>query len=211
MRFYPEVPAQLTSTIARDVLALALLAAFAWLGVAVHDAVDGLAVLGRGVHETGSAVQGGFDGAADAVDDAPAVGDDLANSLRGAGEASGGRVAELGQRGEDRVHRLADLLGFLTFALPAALTLIQHVPGRLRQIRRLTAADRVLRQPDSLERRRLLAMRAAFSLPYGELLEYTNDPLGDLADERYDALVAAAFEDAGLRARNSATASAVSS
>jgi hypothetical protein len=81
----------------------------------------------------------------------------------------------------------------------------------MRQIRRLTAADRVLRQPDSLERRRLLAMRAAFSLPYGRLLEYTSDPLGDLAGERYDALVAAAFEDVGLRARNSATAAAVSS
>jgi hypothetical protein len=211
MRLYPEVPTQLAATIARDVLAVALLGAFAWLGVAVHDAVDELAVLGRGVHETGSAVQGGFESAADAVAGAPAIGDDLADSLRGAGEGSGGQVAELGQRGEERVHRLADLLGVLTFALPAVVTLLQHVPGRMRQIRRLTAADRVLRQPDSLERRRLLAMRAAFSLPYGQLLEYTRDPLGDLANERYDPLVAAAFEDAGLRARNSATASAVSS
>jgi hypothetical protein len=42
-------------------------------------------------------------------------------------------------------------------------------------------------------------MRAAFSLPYGQLLEYTRDPLGDLAAERYDPLVAAALDDAGLR------------
>ena len=71
----------------------------------------------------------------------------------------------------------------------------------------------ILTMPESMtvERRRLLAMRAAFSLPYGQLLEYTPDPLGDLADERNDPLVAAALEDAGLRARNSATASAVSS
>ena len=211
MRYYPEVPGRLTSTIAKDVAALVLLGAFAWLGVAVHDAVDGLAVLGRGVHDTGSALQGGFETAADAVEDAPAVGDDLAEGLRGAGESSGGRVAELGRSGEERVHRLADLLGLLTFALPTALVLLQHIPGRIRQIRRLTAAEQVLRQPDSLERRRLLAMRAAFSLPYGQLLEYTRDPLGDLADERYEPLVAAAFEDAGLRARKSATASAVSS
>jgi hypothetical protein len=163
------------------------------------------------VHETGSAIQGGFESAAGAVESAPAVGDELAESLRGAGGASGGEVAELGRRGEERVHRLADLLGILTFALPAVITLLQHVPGRMRQIRRLTAADRVLRQPDSLERRRMLAMRAAFSLPYAQLLEYTRDPLGDLADGRYDPLVAAAFEDVGLRARNSATASAVSS
>jgi hypothetical protein len=43
-------------------------------------------------------------------------------------------------------------------------------------------------------------MRAAFSLPYGQLLAYTRDPIGDLEDGRYDALVAAALEDAGLRA-----------
>jgi hypothetical protein len=43
-------------------------------------------------------------------------------------------------------------------------------------------------------------MRAAFALPYGRLLEYTRDPLGDLAAGRYDALVAAALDEAGLRA-----------
>jgi hypothetical protein len=42
-------------------------------------------------------------------------------------------------------------------------------------------------------------MRAAFSLPYAQLLAYTRDPFGDLAAERYDALVAAALDDAGLR------------
>jgi hypothetical protein len=63
----------------------------------------------------------------------------------------------------------------------------------------------VLGDQDTLERRRLLAMRAAFSLPYGQLLAYTRDPLGDLASERYDGLVAAALEDAGLRPRSSRT------
>ena len=211
MRFYPETPPERTKTVVRDLVVLALVALFAWLGLLVHDTVDELAVLGRGVRDAGTAVDGSFDRAARAVEGAPVVGDDLAEGLRGAGESSGGEVAELGRRGEERVHRLADLLGLLTFALPAALVLLQHVPGRIRQIRRLTAAERVLRQPDSLERRRLLAMRAAFSLPYGQLLEYTRDPLGDLADGRYEPLVAAAFEDAGLRARNSATTAAVSS
>jgi hypothetical protein len=36
------------------------------------------------------------------------------------------------------------------------------------------------------------------SLPYGQLLVYKRDPLGDLAAERYGPLVAAALEDAGL-------------
>jgi hypothetical protein len=84
--------------------------------------------------------------------------------------------------------------------LPALLVVWWLVPERMAQIRRLNAASRVLRQADDPRRRHVLAQRAAYSLPYGRLLEYTDDPLGDLAAERYDPLVAAALEDAGLRA-----------
>ena len=199
MRLYPTVRPQLLATILRDALVLALLLLFAWLAMAVHDAVDELAVLGRGVHDAGAAVQGGFERAAEAVDGAPAIGDDLAGGLRDAGRGSGGEVAELGRRGEERVHRLADLLGLFVFVVPALLLLLQFLPRRVAQIRALTAAERVLAEPGSVERRRLVAMRAAFSLPYGELVRHTLDPLGDLEAERYDALVAAALEDAGLR------------
>jgi hypothetical protein len=97
------------------------------------------------------------------------------------------------------VHRVALLLGWLTFLLPAAALLSRVLPDRLRQIRTLTDAARVLSPIEDDERRRLVAMRAAFSLPYAQLLAHTRDPLGDLADGRYDALIDAIAEDAGLR------------
>ena len=200
MRFYPDIPSRRAGAVVKDALALAGLVLFAWLGLAVHDAVGRLDVLGRGVRDAGGAISGGFGAAADAVDGTPVVGDEIAEGLRDAGEGSGGEVEALGRRGEDAVHRLARILGLLTFAVPSALLLLWLLPGRIRQIRQLTAASRVLAEPAAPERRRLVAMRAAFSLPYGQLLEYTRDPLGDLAEERYDALVAAALEDAGLRA-----------
>ena len=203
MRLYPDIPGQRATTLLRDAAVLVILLVLAWIALKVHDAVDDLAVLGQGVRDAGSSVQGGFDAAADAVDDAPLVGDPVADGLREAGEESGGNVAELGEEGEQRVHRLADILGAVTFLLPASLLLLRVLPQRIAQVRRLTAANRVLAEPDSPERRRLVAMRAAFSLPYGQLLAYTRDPLGDLAAERYDPLIAAALEDAGLRARTS--------
>jgi hypothetical protein len=198
VRFYPQLPGQRIGTISRDLLVVALLLLFLLFGKAVHDAVDALAVLGEGVRSGGEAVQGGFESAADAVDGTPIIGGDLADGLRDAGAGSGGNVADLGRSGEDKVHYLANLLGFVTFAAPAALLLLWMVPPRIRQIRQLTAASRVLREPVG-ERRRLLAMRAAFVLPYGQLLRYTKDPIGDLAADRYDPLVAAVLEDAGLR------------
>ena len=201
MRFYPQVPARRLATLLRDLAVVVALVLLAWLGLAVHDAVDRLAVFGEGVAGAGTAVQSGFESAAGQVERTPLIGDRLAGGLRAAGEGTGGNVASLGRQGEDAVHRLATLLGLLVFGLPAALVLAQWLPRRIAQVRQLTAAARVLADPGSRERQRVIAMRAAMALPYGQLVRYTRDPLGDLAAERYDGLVAAALDDAGLRAR----------
>jgi hypothetical protein len=196
---YPELRGPRYRALVGDLVAIALLLIFAWAGLKVHDAVDKLAVLGEGVQASGGVVRDGFDSAADAVDGTPVVGEELAEGLRSAGEGSGGEVVELGEQGEEGAHDLANVLGFVTFALPALIVLVIWLPGRVSQVKRLRAASQVLRDGESEERRRLLAMRAAFSLPYGQLLGYTRDPLGDLESGRYDALVAAALEDAGLK------------
>jgi hypothetical protein len=199
MRFYPDIPTRRVSTLARDLLTLVLLVLFAWIALKVHDAVDRLAVLGQGVNEAGSSIEDGFESAADAVDGTPLVGGELADGLRGAGEGSGGNVADLGQEGEDKTHQLADILGLVTFFFPATFLVLRVVPERVAQVRRLSAAERVLLGRETPEQQRLIAMRAAFALPYGQLLAYTRDPLGDLEQGRHDALVEAVLEDAGLR------------
>jgi hypothetical protein len=208
MRIYPQLSGPRNRALIADIASIILLVLFAWAGVKVHGAVDRLAVLGEGVQATGGAVQGGFDSAADAVDGTPVVGDDIADGLRSAGEESGGDVVRLGEDGEESAHDLALVLGLVTFGLPALLLLAQWLPGRIDQVRKLQAASTVLGDRATPERRRLLAMRAAFSLPYGQLLLYTRDPLGDLASEHYDALIAAALEDAGLETRSSRTPAA---
>jgi hypothetical protein len=167
MRFYPALPAQRVRTVLRDFVVLLALFLFAWLGLKVHNTVDQLAVLGTGVEDAGTEIQGGFDTAAEAVAGVPIVGGDLADGLRDAGRASGGELAERGQEGRESVHRLANLLGLVTFLIPGLLVLSVTLPDRISQIRGLTAAERVLGGPLDPDRRRLLAMRAAFSLPYG--------------------------------------------
>ncbi|HEY6053230.1 MAG TPA: hypothetical protein VIU86_04825, partial [Gaiellaceae bacterium] len=77
--------------------------------------------------------------------------------------------------------------------------LSRYLPERIEQIRKLNDAERVLDTHGEDERRRLVAMRAAFGLPYATLLQYTRDPLGDLAAGRYQPLIEAIAEDAGLR------------
>jgi len=108
-------------------------------------------------------------------------------------------LAALGQQGEDKVHELALFLGLLVFLVPTILVLLIMLPSRIRQIRQLGAANAALVDTHDPERRRLLAMRAAFGLSYLTLLGYTRDPIGDLAAGRYDRLVDAALDDVGIR------------
>jgi hypothetical protein len=200
MRLYPEQRGRRIDLIARDLAVVLALVLLALVAVEVHDAVDRLAVLGEGVETAGRGVSGGFESAADAVDGTPLIGGELGEALRSAGRGSGGEVEDLGRGGSGAAHDLANLLGFLFFALPAGLLLLWALPPRIRQVRRLNAAAKLVGEL-SPERRRLLAMRAAFGLPYGELLRFTQDPLGDLEAGRYDALVAAELDQAGLRPR----------
>ncbi len=200
MRLYPDLPRRRASTLAGDLAALLLVILFAWLGGLVHERVDELAALGRGVSDTGRSVEGGLGRAAGAVQDVPLVGGQVAGALREAGRGTGGRAVAAGDEGERTAHELADLAGWLTFGIPSLLLLTRVLPPRVAQVRAMAAAERVVAtSDDDPARRLLLAQRAAFGLPYATLLRHTEDPLGDLAVGRTDALVAAVREDAGLR------------
>src|SRR5436190_18684445 len=175
MRIYPDIRAQLRRAPGKDATTVLLIVAFAWLGLTVHDVVDKVAVLGGGVRSAGDAVESGLHSAGDAVGGTPLVGGALRDALQSAGAGTGGKVADAGRHGEQSVHHLANLLGAIVFALPTLALLWAVVPGRAREIRGLRSAEQVLadplRDPDVTEEgRRAVAMRAAFSLPYDQLL-----------------------------------------
>lgn len=199
MRFYSDIRRPRTAAIVSDMLVLLLLVLLAWLGLRVHDAVAELASVPRGVSDSGGAIQRGFESAGDAVAEVPVVGEPLAGALHDAGEGAGGEIAETGRQGEEDVNDLAKLLGALFFLLPAVAVLSLYLPDRIADVRRLTAAAHAIGPSLTPDRERTLAMRAAYGLPYERLVRYTRDPLADLESGRYDGLVAAALDDAGLR------------
>jgi hypothetical protein len=199
VKLYPDVPARRTRAITADAISLTLLVLAALSAWWIYEAVSELTVLGTGVRDAGTAIEGGFTNAAGAVDGIPLVGGRIADGLRDAGAGSGGELADLGRTGEERVHDLALALGLSTFVLPALLLLAIVGPRRIRQVRDLTAADAVLSGVATDEHRLLLARRAAYGLPYAALVRHTRDPLGDLEAGRLAPLIAAALDDAGVR------------
>ena len=199
LTLYPSLPKARNRQILLDLLTIALIAFFIWCGVKVHEVVSSLAVLGTAVQDAGSNVQNSFDSVGNAVAGIPIVGGSLADAFHSAGQGSGGNIAESAKASVDAINRLALVLGLVTATLPIAVLLATALPRRIRGIRNMSAASQIamvdLTDP---ERRRFLAMRAAFGLPFRELLPYTRDPFGDLARGEYDALISAALADAGL-------------
>ncbi|HET6547009.1 MAG TPA: hypothetical protein VFG79_01045 [Solirubrobacter sp.] len=215
MRLYPASSRGAARTLAGDLTVVVLLCLFAWLGLKVHDAIAELAVVGRGIQDSGralatttrdtaGAVDGAFSGAAGQVEGLPLVGGDLAAALRDApkgatgplrenGDEQGARIVRLGAEQVRRTNQLAELLGWLTFLPPALVLLAWRLPPRARQVARMTTARRTLAGAPE----HVLAARAAYNLPYRALARHTRDPFGDLEAGRHAGLLAALAEDAG--------------
>ena len=171
MRLYPDVPSRRTATILYDLAVFAGLALLIFIGVWIRQSVNKIGVLADGI----------------------------SNVATGLPPPLGGPVSDFASNGKDHVHTLANVASFVAVAVPGILVLWQYLPGRIAQVKNLTAATQLLSGRGSPEQRRDLALRAAFALPYGQLARFTRDPFGDLAAQRYDGLVAAALDDAGIR------------
>ena len=188
-------------TIAGDLVVLALLVLFAWLGLRVYHAVDQLASLGHGVSQAGNQVTAGFTAAAGAARGIPVIGGTLAGALAHGGAQAGGDVRGIGEAGARSAHHLASLLGVLTWGLPTVLLLALVLPGRLMRAARMARARRAARHAQTEGQRRLLAFRALVTLPDRKLFAHSPDPAGDMLAGRYESLVAAAYDDLGLRTK----------
>jgi hypothetical protein len=199
MNFYPDLPLARFRAILFDAV-IVLLLWLCWLvGSTVHAAVSELDVLGRGVERAGTQVGDAFDSVGNKVDDAPIVGDELGDALTSAGDTTSRPVVKAGRTGRRAVADLADILAWAVGGVPALILLLRFVPSRITRGRQVLAARRVLTGDDTLERRRLLAMRAAFALPFSTLLAHTSDPMGDLERDNLEPLLAALIEEYGVR------------
>ena len=203
LTLYPDIPGARTRQDLLDLFVVALIVLFIWIGIQVHDLVSALAVLGTGVSSAGSSIQGGFNSVGEAISNVPVVGGSIGEVFSSVGQSTGGNLAAIGQQGQDAVYLLATAIGIITAALPIIVLLVAVVPRRWRKVREMSSARGLAGYVDlnDPERARLVAMRAAFGLPYSELIRYTSDPFGDLAEGRYEALINAALADVGLMPR----------
>ena len=195
---YPDRTVQKRRTIIVDALVAICLILLAVVAIKAHSEIAGLAQLGHGVADAGGAVSAGFSAAASALGNVPIVGGALKHALESAGASSGGAVRTAGQHAKTDAHHAAIVIGVLTFVVPTLVLLQCYLPPRIRQIRNMNSIRRAFDPKAERSYRRLVAQRAALTLPIEQVLQQTGDPFEDIAAGRYEPLIHAAAFNAGI-------------
>lgn len=188
-----------TSTPARtlDVLAVVWVALWVVAALALGSAAWGLGDVTDAARQAAS----GTDQAGRAVEqlgDLPLVPDrvgELGVSIRESAASLDVRALDA----RSSIHRLAVALAVAVFALATSPVWLVHLPLRARRARTVRAVRAFLGHPVAPGRAEAwLAQRAVVHLPPDRLLAITDDPVGDLAVGRHDALARAELARLGM-------------
>lgn len=200
MTLYADTPGRRTFQLVVDLLFVAWLVMWAWVGLAVHDGTMALAAPGRQTDESASAMAGQLRDAGGRLDDVPIIGDEVATPFDKAADASDG-LAAAGRSSVEAVEKLALVLGLSIALIPILVVTAFYLPGRLRFIREATAGRRFIDSVDDLD---LFALRALAHQPMRVLAKVSNDPAGDWRRRDPDVMRRLAeleLRDVGLRPR----------
>lgn len=200
MKLYADTPARRIFQLVVDLLFVAWLVMWVWIGLVVHDGTMALAGPGRQTDESASALAGQLRDAGGRLDDVPLIGDEVATPFDKAADASDG-IAAAGRSSVQAVERLAFVLGLSIALIPILVVTAFYLPGRLRFIREATAGLKFIDSADDLD---LFALRALTHQPMRVLAKVSDDPAGDWR-RRDPAVVTRLAElelkDVGLRPR----------
>jgi hypothetical protein len=176
---------------------------WAYLGFLIYQTVMGLQAIADGLINTGAtfnswiasfkrAVPGGIPLLTQFLNDA-------ADALK---KYSGDSLVSTGHQVHDAILQTAIVLALLVAVPPIMLVLLPYAGWRWRDMRETGAALAFVRIASMTGRaeqaRAVLAYRAVSTLSFRELMSASADPVGDIAERRYDRLADAMIKRAGL-------------
>lgn len=200
MKLYADTARRRTFQIVVDLMFVAWLVMWVWIGLVVHDGTMALAAPGRQTDESASAMAGQLRDAGGRLDDVPLIGDEVATPFDKAADASDG-LAAAGRSLVEAVEKLALVLGLSIALIPILVVMAFYVPGRLRFIREATAGLKFIDSADDLD---LFALRALTNQPMRVLAKVSGDPAGDWRRQDPDVvrrLAELELKDVGLKPR----------
>jgi Na+(H+)/acetate symporter ActP len=159
MKLYSDFAAHRSRQVLGDVLALVAVAAWIWLGVAVHGLVMQLTGFGKGMQEAGAGFRDTMTDVGDNLGGVPLIGSGIRGPFDSASSA-GATLETAGRQQQVAVENLANGLGFGIALLPTLTILVFWLVPRIRFARRAARARALVAGGAGVD---LLALRALSS------------------------------------------------
>ena len=203
MKIWSELPLAQGREVVADLATAGWTALWAWISWQLYTTLASFAQTARLVHDGGVNLRAaGIDIGAN-TKGLPVVGEELSAVVRDSITAAANPLVDFGTELETLILVLAAVIALLVLAVPLIPWLSRYLPWRVSRLRRLRAANRVVRShrvPHDVAEK-LLAARALYRLDYETLLDYSPDPFGDFSSGRHDRLARAELATVGLRRR----------
>jgi hypothetical protein len=203
IKLYPDRTWPALLRVVGDLMSILWTAGWVLLGWLIYKTVLGLEVIADAITNTGTtfndwinsfrhAVPGGIPGVTQFLLD-------MANALQ---RYSGDPLVSTGHQIHDAIIKVAIVLALLVALPPILLVLLPYGTWRWRDMREVGAALAFVRIASMTGRadqaRAVLAFRAVTTLSFRQLMSASADPVGDLAEHRYERLSSAMLKRAGL-------------
>jgi hypothetical protein len=203
IKVYPDRTFPAFLRVLADLITVAWTIAWAGLGWLIYQTVLGLQVIADGIASTGTTFNAWIASFRNAVPGGiPLLTQfllDLADAVR---KYSGDPLVSAGHQIHDAIFQLAIVLAVLVALPPILLVLVPYGAWRWRDMREIGAALAFVRIASMTGRadqaRAVLAYRAVSTLSFRQLMSASADPVGDIAERRYDRLANAMLIRAGL-------------
>jgi hypothetical protein len=172
MKIYADAGPRRTRQLIWDLIALALIALWIWIGVKVHDAIAQLGVVGDKMAGVGTSLNGDLTSMADKLGSVPVIGGGIRAPFESAADAANS-ITEAGEWQRETVDHLALIASIALVIGPIVAILALWLIPRLLWVRRAYLTAAVAAAPGGED---LLALRALVTRPMAELLTVHPDP-----------------------------------
>jgi len=203
LKLYPDRAWPAVLRVVGDLAAVLWSVGWAFLGWLIYKTVMGLEVIADGITSTGKTFDDWISAFRNAIPGGiPYLTQFLTDTANALQRYSGDQLISAGHNIHDAIFKVAIVLALLVAVPPILLVLLPYGTWRWRDMREIGAALAFVRIASMTGRadqaRAVLAFRAVTSLSFRQLMSASADPVGDLAEHRYDRLASAMLKRAGL-------------
>ncbi len=200
MKLYSDFGPRRARQVFADVISLAFITGWVWLGVTIHSLITELATYGKQMEDAGAGLRVAMTEVGDNLEGVPFIGSTVRAPFDSASGA-GGALEEAGQSQQELIQQLALTLGVGIAALPIIMILVLWLVPRARFVRRAGRAKALVRAGAGID---LLALRALTNQKVTTIAKVNVDAMG--AWRRGDGavmrkLAALELESSGIRLR----------